>query len=68
MPIFEYRCDKCGYVSQFLERPDSRKRHVCQKCGSKGMTKLLSVFGTVASKKTSASTDTSCPTGTCPLS
>jgi putative FmdB family regulatory protein len=41
MPIFEYRCEKCGQVNEFLvfkkEEPLS-----CKQCGSKDLTKLLS--------------------------
>ena len=46
MPLFEYRCEKCGEVTEFLESFQGRKHHVCSRCGSKRMTKLLSAFGT----------------------
>jgi putative FmdB family regulatory protein len=41
MPIYEYRCEKCGQVNEFLilGRQDQL---VCKQCGSKDLTKLLS--------------------------
>ena len=66
MPIFEYRCTKCGHVTEFLEKRNARQRHKCGKCGSKVTEK---VFSTFASKSgSSSSSSSSCPTGTCPLS
>ena len=62
MPIFEYKCLKCDFVSKFLEKPDADdKIHKCEKCGSKKVEKIHSVF----SPKISNST---CSTGNCPLS
>jgi len=65
MPIFEYRCKKCGHVTSFLEKAGSGKSHVCEKCGSKSVEKMLSTFAAKAGK--SSTGDSSCPTGTCPL-
>jgi len=45
MPIFEYRCEKCGKVTEVLERPGSKPRHTCPACGSRRMAKLFSAFG-----------------------
>lgn len=43
MPIYEYRCDKCGIISEFLEGVTSEKTHLrCPGCGSEQLTKLLS--------------------------
>lgn len=64
MPIFEYRCAKCGHVTAFLERADVRHAHPCEKCGSNETEKVFSTFATKSGKASS----TSCPTGTCPLS
>ena len=66
MPIFEYRCTKCGHVTAFLEKPDGRQAHPCQKCGSKATEKVFSTFA--AKSGGSSSGASSCPTGTCPLS
>ncbi len=65
MPIFEYRCNKCGHITSFLEDTDSREDHVCKKCGSKNTQKIFSAFATGPGK--SSSDSSSCPTGTCPL-
>ncbi len=66
MPIFEYRCKQCGHVTPFLEKAGNRKSHVCEKCSSKAMEKLLSTFA-AKTKSTSGLSDSSCPTGTCGL-
>jgi len=63
MPIFEYKCKKCGNKTEFLEKSDSRGKHVCKKCGSSDMQKLFSGFSVGQSSQSGSS----CPTGTCPL-
>ncbi len=62
MPIFEYKCKKCGYITEFLEKSGGRNKHVCEKCGSSDVKKVFSAFSAGNSSKS-----TSCPTGTCPL-
>jgi putative FmdB family regulatory protein len=64
MPIFEYKCNKCGHKVEFLEKANSSKKHSCEKCGSNDMKKLFSGF----SVGQSGQDNSSCPTGTCPLS
>ena len=66
MPIFEYRCSKCGHVTPFLEEPDSKEVHKCKKCGSEDTQKIFSTFA--ARSGGSSTGSSSCPTGTCPLS
>lgn len=68
MPIYEYRCKKCGQISEFLEEAGSSKKHVCQKCGSRAVEKVFSVFSAKVSSGSSGGISPSCPTGTCPLS
>jgi putative FmdB family regulatory protein len=68
MPIFEYKCNKCGHKAEFLEKSGSRNKHVCAKCGSDQMQKLLSGFSVGAGAKSGSGAGDSCPTGTCPLS
>ena len=68
MPLYEYRCKKCGRVSEFLEQADSNKKHSCEHCGSRNMEKLFSAFSARASSGSAAGNSSSCPTGTCPLS
>ena len=43
MPIYEYRCLKCGEVSEFITRSiSSPLKAVCAECGSKKMERLVS--------------------------
>ena len=67
VPIYEYRCEKCKHVMEFLESyGDDTKEHRCQKCGSRDVRKILSV-PTIRTADGSKPTGGSCPTGTCPL-
>ncbi|MHA1280758.1 MAG: FmdB family zinc ribbon protein, partial [Candidatus Helarchaeota archaeon] len=34
VPIFEYRCNKCGHTMEFLEKTNSPRKHTCDKCNS----------------------------------
>jgi len=65
MPLYEYRCRKCGRVMEVLEQAGAKQKHVCTKCGSRQMEKMISTFGVGSATGSSGS---SCPTGTCPLS
>ena len=66
MPIFEYKCNKCGHKTEFLEKSDSKNKHICEKCGSLNTQKLFSGFavGQSSEGRNSCSTG-ACPTGTC---
>lgn len=66
MPLFEYKCKKCGRKVEFLERGSGSSRHVCPHCGGKDLQKLFSTFSAGRSDSSSDS-GSSCPTGTCPL-
>jgi putative FmdB family regulatory protein len=44
MPIFEYKCGKCGRISEFLESRDSKQPKVCPHCGSRKLEKQISTF------------------------
>jgi putative FmdB family regulatory protein len=65
MPIFEYKCGKCGRISEFLEPHDSKKTKVCPHCGSRKLERQIStfVFGVKEgnSKRCEACDDQSCP-------
>ncbi|MGD2094471.1 MAG: zinc ribbon domain-containing protein [Phycisphaerales bacterium] len=65
MPIFEYKCNKCGHTMEFLEKSSTPKKHNCEKCGSSNLQKLLSGFA-VGRGKSSGQTCESCPSGPYP--
>jgi len=67
MPLFEYKCRKCGRTTEFLERGPGRPRHVCPACGGTDLQKLFSSFSMGRSDAPTGDVG-SCPTGTCPLS
>jgi len=44
VPIYEYRCKNCGKVSEFLEGVGEGKvEKLCRHCGSRELTKIISV-------------------------
>ncbi len=63
MPIYEYKCEKCGHTFDRLARTVADAAKKCPKCGARNPVKQLSTFSTTASDGGDAS---SCPTGTCP--
>ena len=43
MPIYEYRCEDCGKISEFLlMRIDGKFKPQCKRCESKKMSRVLS--------------------------
>lgn len=48
MPIYEYRCGKCGQVNEFLIMGKQDQLN-CKHCGSEDLTKLLSAHNTSSS-------------------
>ncbi|MBN1393167.1 MAG: zinc ribbon domain-containing protein [Sedimentisphaerales bacterium] len=65
MPIFEYKCVKCGSISEFLEPHDSKQPRVCLDCGGRELVKQLSTFAFRVkegeSKRCKSCSDRSCP-------
>jgi len=52
MPIFEYRCEACGKISEFLLiRTDETFIPQCKRCKSKKMTRVLSKVRVVRSEE-----------------
>ena len=47
MPIYEYRCTKCGEVTEFLVL-GKQTQLSCKKCGSEELIKLVSAHNTAA--------------------
>jgi putative FmdB family regulatory protein len=64
VPIYEYRCQQCGNLSEFLvARMGSQPADLkCSHCGSHKMDKALS---TIAVHATAAPSP--CQTGACPV-
>jgi putative FmdB family regulatory protein len=48
MPIFEYRCKKCGSQFEALVM-NQRETVICESCGSKKLERLMSGFAVSAS-------------------
>jgi len=68
MPIYTYRCRKCGEKFDLLVGVTSDKTEKkCSKCGSVEVEKILSAFsvGSRSDRGESCSTGT-CSTGVCP--
>ncbi len=69
MPIYEYKCRKCGAeFEELLRRADESVE--CPKCGSSELEKLFSKLGGVRGGNGSddfGSSGPTCPTGTCGL-
>jgi putative FmdB family regulatory protein len=65
MPIYEYKCDKCGKVTEFLENASGRSAKRCGHCGGGKLTKVLSVFSAGVkqgdSKRCLGCDDNACP-------
>jgi len=45
MPIYEYRCAKCGFQDEYLQKVSERPLKVCPSCGKAKYKKLLSAPG-----------------------
>jgi putative FmdB family regulatory protein len=50
MPIFEYRCNACLEVSEFLVLGKEEKL-TCKRCGSEDLAKLMSAHSAPASDR-----------------
>lgn len=72
MPIFEYECRKCGAVFEAVVM--GQETVVCEKCGGKSLTKLVSTFSSVGSedvmpdcgRATPGCSRSVCESGMCP--
>ncbi len=65
MPIYEYKCDNCGKLTELLEGNGSNVRRKCKHCGSLSLKKQFSVFSAQVkegqSKKCFGCSDNKCP-------
>lgn len=62
MPLYEYKCQKCGAVIELLV--SGSKKPACSKCGSTKLDKMLSVFSAGGAKETPCCSQVG---GSCPL-
>ena len=52
MPIYEYRCDDCGKISEFiLIKTEEAFTPQCKKCKSKKMSRILSKVRVIRSEE-----------------
>lgn len=71
MPLYEYRCEDCGAISEYLVHHRSSEQIVCKTCGSGRIQKVLSstaVLSTMprrAPGKTCCGRDERCETPPC---
>jgi putative FmdB family regulatory protein len=78
MPIFEYRCEKCGHVMEVLHKSLKEEKVTCEKCGGFNLRKLFSSFAVGQGKAPESHACDSCsalpacgggcPGGMCPMS
>ncbi|RME39384.1 MAG: zinc ribbon domain-containing protein [Thermoflexia bacterium] len=62
MPVYEYRCPKCGEkFEKFVRSPNAQSEVVCPRCGNPDVKKMVSLFGLTGS--TRVSSGGSCSTG-----
>ena len=45
MPIYEYRCDSCGFQKEHLQKMSDPQLTTCPACGAEAYGKLLSAAG-----------------------
>lgn len=45
MPIYEYRCDSCGFQKEHLQKLNDPVFAVCPECGRETYKKLVSAAG-----------------------
>jgi len=61
MPIYEFRCKKCGEILEVLTKSSNDKLNLkCKKCGSQNLEKLVSAASVVTKSESKASYSTRC--------
>ena len=59
MPIYEYRCQQCGAVSEHLVGMGGEEEVACLQCGSSDVARILSV-ATVAARQANSRPGQTC--------
>ena len=49
MPIFEFRCKKCGALFEYMQFKSDDTDAPCPECGDNHAEKLLSTFSSISS-------------------
>ena len=63
MPLYEFKCKKCGEINEFLLNPgEAGETFVCEKCKSSDLEKIMSVTN-VAKYPSAKNGKTCCGTG-----
>jgi putative FmdB family regulatory protein len=60
MPIYEYRCEACGAVSEYLLGIGDDVQIICRQCGSSKMDRILSASSFTLQSPTYAPGRTCC--------
>ncbi len=61
MPIYEYRCQKCGHQFEKLVRSSTSLDDLkCPRCGERYLERLMSVFGIAGAAGGTSSGGASC--------
>ncbi len=64
MPIYEYRCEKCGSRFDVLQRIGEDGKHLrCPKCGHEKVEKQFSAFATSGGPANVSAGGSSCGSG-----
>lgn len=45
MPIYEYRCEACGFQKEFLQRISDAPLTDCPECGKRSLSKMVTAAG-----------------------
>jgi len=64
MPIYEFRCNDCGYKFETLVMKKDQKVN-CEKCGSENLSRLLSSFAVLGNEKSSGSAESNSRCSSC---
>lgn len=45
MPIYEYRCERCGHQQEFLQKLSDPPHTRCPQCGEEAFSKMVTAAG-----------------------